>query len=314
MKKILNSIHEKQNKFTNREQRVQVLKWLKTELTYTSNHIEGNTLSREETALTVEEGITSGSKPLKDYIEAKNHAEAFEYVLSLTDQKNIEYENVILKLHSIILKGINDEYGGRYRNVRVRIAGSDVILPNPLKVPELMKSFATMLDQKPDSVLKAIEAHYKLVEIHPFIDGNGRTARLLMNLILLRSQVFPILISPTERKRYLSHINKRNLTGKFLPYYSYMLKLLDRSLQKYTAMFSDENNSSDQNNLLTIKKFARFCKLSVSAVRYSVRTHKITPRSYTNAGYMLFSKDQAKTLQKQKPSTSKAMEGSSKEK
>ena len=163
-----------------------IIKWLRVELTYTSNHIEGNTLTREETALSVEEGLTSGSKSIKDYLEAKNHAEAFDYIVSLTNQEKINYEDIILKIHSLILNGIDDNNRGRYRNVRVRIAGTDVVLPNPLKVPDLMRGFAEKLDKKPDSLLKAFEAHYKLVEIHPFIDGNGRTARLLMNLILIR--------------------------------------------------------------------------------------------------------------------------------
>ncbi|MDR2268403.1 MAG: Fic family protein, partial [Holosporaceae bacterium] len=140
-----------------------IVKWLRVELTYTSNHIEGNTLTREETALTVEEGLTSGSKPIKDYLEARNHAEAFDYIVSLVNQEKINYEDVILRIHSLILKGIDDNNRGRYRNVRVRITGADVILPNPLKVPDLMRNFAEKLDKKPDSLLKAFEAHYKLV-------------------------------------------------------------------------------------------------------------------------------------------------------
>lgn len=294
MYKILADIHEKQSKFRDSVQRNEVIKWLKTELTYTSNHIEGNTLTREETALTIEEGITSGSKPLKDYIEAKNHAEAFEYILALINEEKISYEKVILDIHSIILNGINDEFKGRYRTVRVRISGSNVVLPNPLKVPELMKRFSEKLDQKKDSILKAIEAHYKLVEIHPFVDGNGRTARLLMSLILLRSQIFPILIQPKERKRYLSHISERNLKGKIFPYYNYMLKLLYKSLKTYDAIFGETSDSESE--LLTIKKFAEFCNVPISTIRYYLKIKKLEPRSYTNAGYMLFHKNQASVI------------------
>jgi len=291
MYKILDAIYEKQSRFKDPVQRNEIIKWLKTELTYTSNHIEGNTLTREETALTVEEGITSGSKPLKDYIEAKNHAKAFEYILSLVKEEKLAYEKIILNIHSVILNGINDEFKGRYRTVRVRISGSNVVLPNPLKVPELMKKFSDKLNQKKDSILKAIEAHYKLVEIHPFIDGNGRTARLLMSLILLRSQVLPILIQPKERKRYLSHINERNLKGRIFSYYSYMLGLLDKSLKMYEAMFGITSDSEDE--LLTIGKFAKFCGVPISTIRYYLRIKKLEPRSYTNAGYMLFNKEQA---------------------
>ncbi len=292
MHEILKRIQEKQKKldFSNQEFLQEIFRWLKTELTYTSNHIEGNTLTREETALTIEEGITSGSKPLKDYIEAKNHAEAFEYIVSLMQENINSYEDVILKIHSIILNGINDESKGRYRNVRVRISGSNAILPNPLKVPELMKQFSCKLDYKEDGILKAIEAHYKLVAIHPFIDGNGRTARLLMNLILLRAKVLPLIIAPRERKQYLAYINARNVQGKIFMYYKCMLNLLDKSLNVYIKMFCNDNIFDEK--LMTIGEFAKFCNMPVSTIRYYIKKGKIEPCSYTNAGYMLFSKEQ----------------------
>jgi Fic family protein len=272
-----------------------IIKWLRVELTYTSNHIEGNTLTREETALSVEEGITSGSKPIKDYLEAKNHAEAFDYIVSMVNQEKINYEDVILKIHSLILNGIDDNNRGRYRNVRVRIAGTDVVLPNPLKVPDLMKGFAEKLDKKPDSVLKAFEAHYKLVEIHPFVDGNGRTARLLMNLILMRAEYLPTLIPPIERKRYISSINSRNTKGNLLGYYIYMLRVLKKSLDIYVKMFGKQEAESDA-TLMTIGEFAKYCGVPVSTVRYYLRIKKLEPTSYTTSGYMLFSREQAKFL------------------
>jgi Fic family protein len=272
-----------------------IIKWLRVELTYTSNHIEGNTLTREETALSVEKGLTSGSKPIKDYLEAKNHAEAFDYIVSLINQEKINYEDVILKIHSLILTGIDDSNRGRYRNVRVRIAGADVVLPNPLKVPDLMRGFAEKLDKKPDNVLKAFEAHYKLVEIHPFIDGNGRTARLLMNLILMRAGYLPMVITPIERKRYISAINFRNTKCNLLGYHKYMLRVLKKSLYMYVKMFGKQEADSD-NSLMTISKFARYCSVPVSTVRYYLRTKKLEPFSYTNAGYMLFSRAQARLL------------------
>jgi Fic family protein len=134
MYKIFRQIQELRFQLS-RESFEAIIKWLRVELAYTSNYIEGNTLTREETALTVEEGLTSGSKPIKDYLEAKNHAEAFDYIVSLVRRGKINYGDVILKIHSLILNGIDDNNRGRYRNVRVRIAGADVVLPNPLKVP-----------------------------------------------------------------------------------------------------------------------------------------------------------------------------------
>jgi Fic family protein len=272
-----------------------IVKWLRVELTYTSNHIEGNTLTREETALSVEEGLTSGSKPIKDYLEAKNHAEAFDYIVSLINLEKINYEDVILEIHSLILNGIDDNNRGRYRNVRVRIAGADVVLPNPLKVPDLMRNFAEKLDGKPDSVLKAFEAHYKLVEIHPFIDGNGRTARLLMNLILMRARYLPMVIAPIERKRYISAINSRNAKGNLLGYHRYMLRVLKKSLDMYVKMFGEPEIETEQ-PLMTIGEFSKYCGIPVSTVRYFLRIKKLEPVSYTNSGYMLFSREQAEIL------------------
>jgi Fic family protein len=269
-----------------------IIKWLRVELTYTSNHIEGNTLTREETALIVEEGLTSGSKPIKDYLEAKNHAEAFDYIVSSGSQEKINYEDVILRIHSLILNGIDDNNRGRYRNVRVRIAGANIVLPNPLKVPDLMREFTEKLDKKPDNVLKAFEAHYKLLEIHPFTDGNGRTARLLMNLILMRNGYLPMLIPPIERKRYISSINSRNTKGNLLGYHRCMLRVLKKSLDMYVRMFGRQEAKGDA-PFMTIGKFAKHCGAPVSTVRYYLRIKKLEPISYTNAGYMLFSKEQA---------------------
>ncbi|MDR2646204.1 MAG: Fic family protein [Holosporaceae bacterium] len=277
-----------------------ILKWLRVELTYTSNNIEGNTLTRKETALTIEEGITSGSKPIKDYLEAKNHAEAFDHVVSLIKQEKISYEDVTLKIHSMILNGIDDGNRGRYRSVRVRIAGSDVVLPNPLEVPDLMRNFTEKLDKKPDGVLKALEAHYKLVEIHPFTDGNGRTARLLMNFILLRAGYLPMVIAPIERKRYIASINSRNAKNNLLGYYDYMLRMLKKSLDMYVKLFGEHDTADDQ-SLMTIGEFAKYCNVPRSTVRYYLRVKKIEPASYTNSGYMLFSKKQTELLKKNLP-------------
>lgn len=284
--------------FSNKNMIAEIFKWLRTELAYTSNYIEGNTLTREETALTIEEGITSGSKPVKDYIEAKNHAEAFDYIISLINEKELSYEDVILKIHSIILNGINDDNKGCYRNIRVRISGSDAILPNPVKVPYLMEGFSRKLNNKQDGILKALEAHYKLVEIHPFVDGNGRTARLLMNLVLLRSGTLPLIVSSIERKRYISSINRRNTKGELLNYFRYMLGLLNKSMNLYIKMFGKIEETSS--SLMTISEFAKCCGVPITTIRYYLRVKKLEPYSYTNAGYMLFSVEQSKMFEKNK--------------
>jgi len=263
-------------------------KWLKTELAYTSNAIEGNTLTRKETELVIDEGITSSSKPLRNYIEAVNHANAFEKVLTTLKEDNPINENFVLGIHKIILTGLDNENAGFYRNCRVRISGSNVIMPNPIKVPDLMTDFYKWLEENfNNEPMTAILAHLKFVSIHPFVDGNGRCARLLMNTILLKFGYTPIIIRPADRKKYLSAIEKYQLNEDVEPYKNLMPNLLNRSLKIIISMLDSEIDI-EQNKLLTISKYAKLKDVPVSTVRYWVKTGKVKPASYTNSGYMLF--------------------------
>lgn len=269
----------------------EMYKWLKTELAYTSNAIEGNTLTRKETELVIDEGITSTSKPIKDYIEAINHAKAFEKIIVfLKENKNIN-ESFMLDIHKIILTGLDNDNAGFYRNCRVRISGSTVIMPNPLKVPDLMINFYNWLDENMDNEpLTAILAHLKFVSIHPFVDGNGRCARLLMNTILLQFGFVPIVIRPTDRKRYLSVIENYQLKGDEKPYTNFMLNLLNRTMKVLITML-DTDIDIEPNKLLTISKYAKLKNVPVSTIRYWIKVGKVKPASYTDSGYMLFRKD-----------------------
>ena len=236
MNKILSQIEENKQKLSkllnNKNNKTELIKWLKTELAYTSNAIEGNTLTRKETQLVIEENLTSSSKPLKNYIEAVNHSKAFSKIIELIDTGAAINEKVILEIHKIILTGLDDNNAGFYRNCPVRISGSNVIMPNPMKVPQLMSEFFKWLekniDNEPDS---AIMAHLKFVSIHPFTDGNGRCARLLMNLLLLKYNYAPIIIRPTDRKKYLSVIENYQLKNDEETYIKFMVKLLNRSFK-----------------------------------------------------------------------------------
>ncbi len=158
--------------------------------TFESNRIEGNTLTLQETALVVNEGLTIGGKSLQEHLEATNHAEAVDFITALATNGEDLNRRSLLELHSIILRGIDRENAGRYRNVPVRISGSKHEPPQPWQLDKLMEDyFHHYLRQKNSlhPVLLAAEMHERLVSIHPFIDGNGRTARLVMNLILLRN-------------------------------------------------------------------------------------------------------------------------------
>ncbi|MBU4332156.1 Fic family protein [Patescibacteria group bacterium] len=207
--------------------------WFRIELTYTSNAIEGNTLSRQETAQIVEKDITVEGKTLREHIEAKNTAEAYDFIKTIVNKKKIA-ENDILDIHRIVLQKIDDRNAGKYRNIAVRIAGSEVILPNSMKVPELMGEFAAWLNQAKEHPVKiALDAHFKLVSIHPFTDGNGRAARLLMNLVLLINGYIPIFIKKEDRRKYISAIEKGQLTGDLDDYYEFLCLAEEKAVDIY---------------------------------------------------------------------------------
>lgn len=182
--------------------------YYKVGTTYSSNALEGNSLTLVETKIVLEDGITIGGKPLKDFYEATGHAKAYDYMLSTARCGNLSFsEDMIRKLHQLFYGGIDSEQAGSYRRDQVFISGTEYVPPTPEEVPGLMKAFVVELNEKKDSmhpVLFAAFAHRRLVDIHPFIDGNGRTARLLMNLIFVNKGYCVVSIPPILRHEYIS--------------------------------------------------------------------------------------------------------------
>lgn len=218
--------------------------WFRVELTYTSNAIEGNTLSRQQTAAIVEKGVTVEGKTLREHLEATNHAQAFDWVKTQVAQTRLEIdEKKILELHRLILQKIDDTSAGRYRTVAVRIAGTNVILPNPAKVPQLMQEFVSWLGttRKLHPAIFAADAHFKLVSIHPFVDGNGRTARLLMNLLLMQQGYPPAIVSKEDRRKYLEAIEKGQMGGSLGNYYLIIYQAIEKSLDLYLDSIAKSN-------------------------------------------------------------------------
>ena len=160
------------------------------EYTYESNRIEGNTLTLQETELVVNKGVTIAGKSMREHLEAINHAEAIDYIKDFAKNDLEIIERTIKEIHALVLHGINREYAGRYRTVPVMISGSQHVPPQPYLIEKQMEDFMIkfkeMEKEKVHPVLIAAYLHDELVRIHPFIDGNGRTSRLLMNLCLLR--------------------------------------------------------------------------------------------------------------------------------
>jgi len=174
------------------------------ENTYNSNAIEGNTLTLRETALILQEGITIAEKPLREHLEAIGHKDAFEYVISVAEANTALTENVIKTIHSLVLMG-DVSNRGIYRNVPVTILGSSNVLPEPLQVPGLMENLIFDYDsiKQGKHIIEAMaEFHLRFEGIHPFIDGNGRTGRLVMNLELIKAGLLPVNIKFVDRLKY----------------------------------------------------------------------------------------------------------------
>ncbi len=211
----------------------QLQKYYDVELTYTSNAIEGNTLTFRETAEVIDHGITVGGKTLKDHLEAVDHYEAVLWMRDLARQDAPIGENTVCELHRRIVARSAPEIAGVYSSHRRRIAGSPVVFPNPLKLPELMQAFGRDLEASPATPEAAFDAHFRLTAIHPFGDGNGRTARLLMNLLLIRGGYAPVAVRQEDRKRYLEALEFGSLNEDLRPFQTFMHERLDATLWEY---------------------------------------------------------------------------------
>lgn len=212
--------------------------WYDVELTYSSNAIEGNTLTRSETAIVLEKGITIGGKPLKDHLEAIGHRDALHFVRALAAAGEPVREIDIREIHRLIIGRIEAEEAGRYSRHQRMIAGSPLVLPTPVEIPALMGDFAAWLAAAPAGSQSAFAAHARLVAIHPFSDGNGRTARLVMNLLLMQAGYPPVVIGPEHRAAYIDALQALQLGGEAQPYESVMAERLEASLDHHLAMLA----------------------------------------------------------------------------
>ncbi len=276
--------------------------WFIVELTYTSNAIEGNTLTRKETAVVVEKGLTVSGKSLVEHLEAANHANALQKVLQLAKGKTKDLtEHSILDIHETILRGIDDSNAGHYRSIPVRISGSMVVLPNPVKVPDLMTKFTKDITApgKRHPVELAAEAHYQLVTIHPFVDGNGRTARLLMNLILMQNGYPPALIRKRDRLRYIKSLEQAQLGGSKEDYYKIISDAVDRSFEIYLkALSQEEEPAQPTGKLLRIGQLGKLTGESNATLRFWTKEGLLEVAGTTEAGYQLYDPSMVERTQK----------------
>src|SRR3989344_5339481 len=207
------------------------------EMTYNSNAIEGNSLTKKETYLVISQGITIKGKPLKDHLEAKDHYEALEYVYEIVQpQKNITLsEHLIRILHQLVVKKSDPEIAGMYRTGSVIITGSGHVPPDPSEIPGLMNNLIkefNKLKNKLHPIELAALLHHKIVNIHPFFDGNGRTARLVMNVLLMRKGYPLSIILKNDRFRYYRLLGQAD-RGNLGPFMRFIAQSVERPLVIY---------------------------------------------------------------------------------
>ncbi|GHT83603.1 cell division protein Fic [Spirochaetia bacterium] len=252
------------------------------EWTYNSNAIEGNTLTLRETELVINRGLTIGNKTLKEHFEAINHKEGIEYLYNFIKKKRDLDENTILEIHRLILKNIDDAAAGSYRKTNVMILGAAHIPPSSMKIPRLMQEFLEWYyagKTKLPAVELAAWVHYKLVHIHPFIDGNGRTARLLMNLVLLSRGYPPAVILTVDRKKYYRVLKEADIE-RYTNYFDFIGRSVERTLLIYLNALKSETDTADTEGqssygYIRLREAAKLCGYSIEYLSYLARTGRL---------------------------------------
>ncbi len=211
---------------------------LVVEWTYNSNAIEGNTLTLSETKVVLE-GITIGGKTLVEHLETINHRDAILYVEDLVDTKAIMSEWNVRNIHSLILRGIDPGNAGRYRTENVVISGADHIPPSHELVAQLMQQLVFDYDhawKRYHPVVRAALLHGEFVKIHPFTDGNGRTARLLLNFELMRNGYVPVIIPTVDRVRYYDVLDLAHTSGDYQPFINFIAERVEESQRLWLSV------------------------------------------------------------------------------
>nr|MBC8504791.1 Fic family protein [Chloroflexota bacterium] len=222
------------------------LEWI-----YNSNAIEGSTLTLQETRLILETGLTIGGKNLREHFEVLNHREAIAYVEDLLGQTTEITPHHVCQIHKLVLSQIDDENAGQYRKTAVRIAGAIHTPPDAWEIPQLMMDWGDWLAQESETrhpVILAALAHHRLVSIHPFEDGNGRTARLVMNLLLMQAGFPPTVIERVHRKQYYRVLAQAD-AGNPAPLVNFVGRAVERSLILYLDAIQPQTRAPDNDEI-----------------------------------------------------------------
>lgn len=239
------------------------------EMTYNSNAIEGNTLTLRETALVLQEGFTVKGKALKDHLEAKNQKEALEFLYELIDleKHNTVSERLIREVHSLVVKESDAELAGKYRDGNVMITGADHNPPEAFQVTQEMNSLIKWIKDN-ESIIHPVElaamVHHKLVFIHPFWDGNGRTARIIMNVFIMQAGYPIAVILKNDRKRYYRVLSEAD-KGNYKPISEFVAQAVIRSLNIYLKLLKPKQSKAER--FLSLKELAEIGPYSATYLR-----------------------------------------------
>jgi len=247
------------------------------EMTYNSNAIEGNSLTLKETYLVINEGITIKGKSLKDHLEAKSHKEALDYLYSLIEsgKNNTVSERFIRSLNQIVMQDLDKEWAGRYRNSDVIIGGSDHKPPDALEVPRLMRNLVSWIGEnkkKTHPVELASVLHHKLVFIHPFFDGNGRTSRLAMNIVLMQSGFPLVVVLKNDRKRYYKTLSLAD-KGDYNQFVNFIARAVERTLDIYLKILMPSKKGKEV--FVSLSKLAKGTKFTEKYLNNLARAGKL---------------------------------------
>jgi len=246
--------------------------------TYHSDAIEGNTLTLQETKLVLEEGVTIGGKPLKDHLEAKNDAEAFDLMVKLVHAKKPLSQDIIQQIHEIVTKGILGE-SGKYRTENVGITGSKNTSPSYYKIVKLMEEYISNIKElKLHPIKKAAFIHHELVRIHPFLDGNGRVSRLITNLYLMKEGYPPIVLKKEDRRKYYRVLQRAD-ESDLSPFANFIAQAVHEALMYYLSSFVDDER------LIPLKEIAEFVPYSQEYLSLRARQGKLDAVKIENVWY-----------------------------
>lgn len=272
-KRKLDSLRPLPPSLVNRLREQIIIEW-----TYHSNAIEGTSLSLRETGLVIEEGLTIKGKPLKEHFEAINHKEAILFLEDLIKKDKFKVTSFLIKqIHQLILKEIDKENAGKFREVNVKITGSKYLPPAPSFISGLTKNFDSWLKDKKNQknvIDYAALAHFKLVDVHPFIDGNGRTARLLMNLVLMNKGFPATIILKTDRRKYYQTLDQAH-QGKVGLFVNFIGRNLERALVWYLEAVVPEKEKKKEEKWFLLSQLAKNTPYSQEYLSLLARRGKI---------------------------------------